>query len=275
MSLSTLSIRRPVFTIVINLVIVLFGIIGYTYLGVREFPSIDPAQISVRTSYAGANADIIESQITEPLEKAINSIDGIRNITSSSNQGSSNINIEFKLEQNLEEAANDVRDKVSQAVRSLPQDIDAPPVVSKADADSDAIISMTVQSDSKNVLELSDYAENVIAERLQTIPGVSTVQIWGQKKYAMRLWLDPARLASFRLTPLDVKQALDRENVELPSGRIEGNQTELVVKTVGKLTTETEFNNLIIANVEDRTVKLQDIGYAVLGPEVEETALKN
>ena len=177
MSLSTLSIKRPVFTIVVNLTIILFGIIGYSYLGVREFPSIDPAQISVRTNYTGANADIIESQITEPLEKAINSIDGIRNITSSSNQGSSNITIEFKLEKNLEEAANDVRDKVSQAVRNLPQDIDAPPVVSKADADSDPIITMTVQSDTKDQLAISDYAENVIAERLQTIPGVSSVKI--------------------------------------------------------------------------------------------------
>ena len=178
MSLSTLSIKRPVFTIVINLLIILFGILGFSYLGVREFPSIDPAVINVRTNYTGANAEIIESQITEPLEKAINSIDGIRNITSSSNQGSSNITVEFKLEKNLEEAANDVRDKVSQAIRSLPQDIDAPPVVSKADADSDAIISMTVQSQSRNALELSDYAENVISERIQTIPGVSSVQIW-------------------------------------------------------------------------------------------------
>ena len=173
MSLSTLSIKRPVLTIVMNLAIILFGVVGFTYLGIREFPSIDPAQISVRTSYTGANADIIESQITEPLEKAINQIDGIRNITSSSNQGSSNITVEFELEKNLEEAANDVRDKVSQAVRSLPQDIDAPPVVSKADDDSEPIITMTVQSDSRDPLELSDYAENVIAERIQTIAGVS------------------------------------------------------------------------------------------------------
>src|SRR5574343_955284 len=207
MSLSTLSIKRPVFTIVINLLIILFGIIGYTFLGVREFPSIDPAQISVRTSYAGANADIIESQITEPLEKAINSIDGIRNITSSSNQGSSNITVEFKLEKNLEEAANDVRDKVSQAVRSLPQDIDAPPVVAKSDADSDAIISMTVQSQTKGLLELSDYAENVIAERIQTIPGVSSVQIWGQKRYSMRIWIDPIKLTSYGVTVQDVRNA--------------------------------------------------------------------
>lgn len=246
MSLSTISIKRPVFTIVINLLIILFGIIGYSYLGVREFPSIDPAQISVRTNYTGANADIIESQITEPLEKAINSIDGIRNITSSSNQGSSNITIEFKLEKNLEEAANDVRDKVSQAIRSLPQDIDAPPVVSKADADSDAIISMTVQSDTKSVLELSDYAENVIAERLQTIPGVSGVQIWGQKRYAMRIWLDPVKLNAYGVTVSDVRIALEKQNVELPSGKLTGANTELTVKTLGNLSSETEFNNIIV-----------------------------
>lgn len=179
MSLSTLSIKRPVLTIVMNVAIIIFGFIGYMFLGVREFPSIDPAQINVRTSYTGANADIIESQITEPLEKAINQIDGIRNISSSSNQGSSNITVEFELEKNLEEAANDVRDKVSQATSSLPQDIDAPPVVSKADSDSEPIITMTVQSATRSPLDLSDYAENVIAERLQTIPGVSTVQIWG------------------------------------------------------------------------------------------------
>lgn len=274
MSLSTVSIKRPVFTIVINLLIILFGIIGYSYLGVREFPSIDPAQISVRTNYTGANADIIESQITEPLEKAINSIDGIRNITSSSNQGSSNITIEFKLEKNLEEAANDVRDKVSQAIRSLPQDIDAPPVVSKADADSDAIISMTVQSDTKSVLELSDYAENVIAERLQTIPGVSGVQIWGQKRYAMRIWLDPVKLNSYGVTVSDVRIALEKQNVELPSGKLTGANTELTVKTLGNLSNETEFNNIIIVANNDKIVRLSDVGRAELGPENLETQFK-
>ena len=229
----------------------------------------------MRTTYTGANADVIESQITEPLEKAINGIAGIRSISSASNLGSSNITVEFNLDADLESAANDVRDKVSQAVRQLPQDIDGLPTVTKSDANSDAILSLTLQSNTRSQLEISDFAENVIAERLQTIPGVSTVQIWGQKKYAMRLWLDPARLASFRLTQLDVKQALDRENIELPSGRIEGNQTELVVKTMGRMTSEEEFNSLIIATSGDRTVRLQDVGYAVLGPEVEETALKN
>ncbi len=274
MSLSTLSIKRPVFTIVINLTIILFGIIGYSYLGVREFPSIDPAQISVRTNYTGANADIIESQITEPLEKAINSIDGIRNITSSSNQGSSIITIEFKLEKNLEEAANDVRDKVSQAIKSLPQDIDAPPVVAKADADSDPIISMTVQSDTKNVLELSDYAENVIAERLQTIPGVSSVQIWGQKRYSMRLWIDPVKLSSYGVTVSDVRTALEKQNVELPSGKLTGANTELTVKTMGNLAKPEEFNNIVISADGNKIVRLSDIGYAELGAENLETQLK-
>jgi len=267
MSLSTTSIKRPVFTIVINLMLILFGLIGYTFLGVREYPSIDPAVVSVRTNYTGANADIIESQITEPLEKAINAIDGIRNISSSSNQGSSNITIEFNLEKDLEEAANDVRDKVSQAVRSLPEDIDAPPVVSKADADAEAIITMTVRSETRNQLDLSDYAENVISQRLQTIPGVSAVQIWGQKRYAMRLWLDPVKLAAYGLTVGDVRTALNRENVELPSGKVTGNNTELVVKTLGNLSNEEQFNDLIVKSDEGKIIRFSDLGTAELGPE--------
>lgn len=275
MSISTLSIKRPVLTIVMNVAIIIFGFIGYTFLGVREFPSIDPAQISVRTNYAGANSDIIESQITEPLEKAINSIDGIRNITSSSNQGSSNITIEFNLEKNLEEAANDVRDKVSQAIRSLPQDIDAPPVVSKADADSEPIITMTVQSASRNPLELSDYAENVIAERLQTIPGVSSVQIWGQKRYAMRLWIDPVKLSSYGVTVAEVRDALDKQNVELPTGKLTGANTELTVKTMGNLSSPEQFNNIIVKSEGDKIVKFSDVGRAELGPENLETKMTN
>ncbi|MDB5119549.1 MAG: Acriflavin resistance protein [Sphingobacteriales bacterium] len=274
MSLSTISIKRPVLAIVMSLVLLLFGVIGFKFLGIREYPSIDPAVVSVRTNYPGANSDIIESQITEPLEKVINSIDGIKNISSSSNQGSSNITVEFNLEKNLEEAANDVRDKVSQAVRNLPKDIDGLPVVSKADANSDAIISMTVQSDKRNQLELSDYAENVISQRLQTIPGVSNIQIWGQKRYAMRIWIDPGKLASYKLTSLDVKNALDRENVELPSGKITGDNTELSVKTLGNLSTEEEFNNLVIQSSGDNIIRLKDVGNAVLGPENEETMLR-
>ncbi|WP_285060032.1 efflux RND transporter permease subunit [Pedobacter ginsengisoli] len=274
MSISTISIKRPVLAIVMNLMLLLFGVIGYTFLGIREYPTIDPTVVSVRTSYPGANSDIIESQITEPLEKVINSIDGVRNISSSSNQGSSNITIEFNLNKDIEAAANDVRDKVSQAARSLPKDIDGTPVVSKADANDDPIIAMTVRSDERNQLELSDYAENVIAERVQTIPGVSGVRIWGQKKFAMRLWINPNKLAAYGLTSQDVVTALDKENVELPSGKITGANTELTVKTLGKLTNEEEFNNLIIKSDSNSVVKFQDIGSAVLGPENEETILR-
>jgi multidrug efflux pump len=252
----------------------LFGFIGYKFLGVREFPSIDPPIVSVRTSYPGANADIIESQITEPLEKAINSIDGIKNISSSSNQGSSVITVEFNLSKDIDEAANDVRDKVAQAVSNLPKDINGLPVVAKADANADAILSMTLKSDTRSQLEVSEYGENVIAQRLQTIPGVSSIQIWGQKRYAMRIWLDPLKLSSYRLTPLDVKTALDRENVELPSGKIAGNTTELTVKTSGNLITEDDFNNLIIKTDGDKMIRLMDIGSANLGPENEETILR-
>lgn len=274
MSISTTSIKRPVLAIVMNLLIVLFGIIGYTFLGVREYPSIDPTIVSVRTSYPGANSDIIESQITEPLEKSINSIDGIRNISSSSNQGTSNITIEFNLDKNIDEAANDVRDRVSQAARTLPKDIDGLPIVSKADANSDPILSMTIQSDKRNTLELSDYAENVIADRIQTIPGVSSVQIQGQRKYSMRIWMDPNKLSAYGLTAQDIVTALDNENVELPSGKITGATTELTVKTMGKLTNEDQFNNLILKSDSNQVVKLKDVGYAVLGAENEETILR-
>src|SRR5215510_11310393 len=222
MNISELSIKRPILTFVMNIMLILFGGIGFTFLGVRDYPAIDPPNINVSTSYSGANSDIIESQITEPLEKAINGIAGIKNITSSSSVGGSNINIEFELGVDMETAANDVRDKVSQAVRQLPQDLTSPPVVSKADANSDHIISMTVQSKSKNSLELTEYANNILVERFQTIPGVSSVSVLGEKKYAMRIWLDPAKMSAYNLTALDVQQALNRENVELPSGKITG-----------------------------------------------------
>ena len=274
MNISELSLKRPVMAIVLNILIVVFGVIGFKFLGVRDYPAIDPPNINVRTSYPGANPDIIESQITEPLEKAINGIAGVKNITSSSNAGASNINVEFELGIDLEAAANDVRDKVSQATRSLPSDLEAPPVVSKADASSDPILSMTVQSFSKNQLELSEWANNVLLERVQTIPGVSGVQIWGEKRYAMRIWFNPERLTAYKLTPLDVQNALFRENVELPSGKISGNATELSVRTFGRLNTEEEFNNIIIKNVNGSDVKVKDIGEAVLGPENEESQLR-
>ena len=274
MNISELSLRRPVLAIVMNIIIVVFGVIGFKFLGVRDYPAIDPPNISVRTSYAGANADIIETQITEPLEKAINGIAGIKNITSSSSNGTSNINVEFDLGVNLEAAANDVRDKVSQAQRSLPPDLEAPPVVTKADASSDAILSMTVQSTTRNPLQITEYANNVLVERLQTIPGVSAIQIWGEKRYAMRIWIDPTKLTAFGLTPGDVQTALARENVELPSGKISGNTTELTVRTFGRLDTEEQFSNVIIKNVNGADVRVRDVAEVVLGPENEETALR-
>lgn len=274
MNLAHLSLRRPVFAIVMNIAIILFGIIGYTFLGVRDYPAIDPPNISVSTSYAGANSDIIESQITEPLEKAINGIAGVKNITSSSSQGRSNINVEFDLGVDLEAAANDVRDKVSRAVRQLPQDIDAPPVVSKADASAQPIIAMTVQSQTRNQLEVTEFATNNLVERLQTIPGVSSVNIWGEKRYAMRIWFDPQKLSAYNLTTTDVQRALQTQSVELPSGKLSGTSMELSLRTFGRLYTEEDFNDLIIKNVNGVNIRLSDVGEAVLGPENIESVMR-
>ena len=269
MNLSELSLRRPVLAMVCSIVIIIFGGIGYKYLGVREYPAIDPAVVNVRTSYVGANSDIIEQQITEPLEKAVNGVPGVKNITSSSSTGSSNITVEFEINVDLERAANDVRDKVSQALGQLPQDIDAPPTVSKADSDSDPIVFLQIQSQSKGLMELTDYAENVVQERLQTISGVSGVNVFG-KRYSMRLWIDPAKLSAYKLTINDIRVALDRENIELPGGKIRGNTTQLIVKTFGKLTTETDFNDLILREDNNGVVRYKDVGFAELGPDNDE-----
>ncbi|NBT16674.1 MAG: efflux RND transporter permease subunit, partial [Chitinophagia bacterium] len=273
MNLSELSIKRPVFAVVCSIVIIIFGFIGYSFLGVREYPAIDPPVVNVRTTYVGANAEIIEQQITEPLEKAVNGVEGVKNITSSSSQGSSNITVEFELGIDLERAANDVREKVSQVAGRLPQDIDAPPTVAKQDSDSDPIVFMQMQSNKRTLLELSDLAENIVQERLQTITGVSGVNIFGQRP-AMRIWFDPVKLSAYKLTIQDVKTALDRENVELPGGKVRGDVTELTVKAYGKLTTEEDFNNLIVRQTEGNIIRLKDIGYAIIGPENEESVTR-
>ncbi|MDX2196284.1 MAG: efflux RND transporter permease subunit [Cytophagales bacterium] len=267
MNISELAIKRPVLATVANIILILFGIIGFTYLGVREYPAIDPPIISVATAYSGANAQIIESQITEPIEKAVNGIPGIKNIASSSSVGSSNITIEFTLESNLDNAANDVRDKVSQALRSLPQDLEAPPIVTKADANSDFIIIMAVQSPTKGLLELSDFAENVLQSKLQTIPEVSNVAIYGQKRPAMRIWLLPDRLNAYSIAVNDIITALNKENIEMPSGKIYGNSTELTIRTLGRFTTEDDFRNLIIKQDNKGIVKLGDVANVEIGPE--------
>ncbi|HQZ43082.1 MAG TPA: efflux RND transporter permease subunit, partial [Flavobacteriales bacterium] len=273
MNIGTVSINRPVLASVISIIIVLFGIIGFGYLGVREYPSVDPPVITVTTNYVGANADIVESQITEVLEEQINGIAGIRNLTSVSADGRSTITVEFELDVDLEAAANDVRDRVSGSLRDLPADVD-PPIVAKSDADSSPIVAMTVQSDQRNLLELTQIANDIFKERLQTIPGVSNIRIWGEKKFSMKLQLDPVKMAGFQVTPIDVRNALNRENVELPSGRIEGFNTELSIRTSGRLTTEEEFNDLIIREEEGRVVRLRDIGLAELRPENERSLLR-
>ena len=273
MSLSSISIRRPVLAIVMSIVIVLFGIIGYTFLGVREYPSIDPPIITVSTNYVGANADVIESQVTEPLEEQINGIAGIRSLTSVSRDGRSSITVEFDVSIDLEAAANDVRDRVSIARSRLPQDID-PPTVSKADADAIPIIFLNIKSDKRNLLALTDIAQNIFKERLQTIPGVSQINIWGERRYSMRLWMDPAKLAAYEITPLDIRNALNRENIELPSGRIEGNNTELTVRTLGRLVSVNDFNDLIIKESNNGIVRFKDLGHAELYPENDRSLLR-
>lgn len=265
MNISELSIRRPVLATVFTLIILIFGAIGYLYLGVREFPSVDNPIISVSCSYPGANADVIENQITEPLEQNINGIPGIRSLTSVSQQGNCRITVEFELSVDLETAANDVRDKVSRAQRYLPRDCD-PPTVSKADADARPILMVAIQSDKRSLLELSEIADLTVKEQLQTIPEVSSVQIWGEKRYCMRLWLDPIKMAGYGITPMDVKQALDRENVELPSGSIEGNTVELSIRTMGQMHSTEEFNDLIVKSTGNSTIRLSDIGRAELSP---------
>ncbi|NML65588.1 efflux RND transporter permease subunit [Hymenobacter sp. RP-2-7] len=274
MNISELSLKRPVLATVINLLLLLFGGVGFSFLALRDYPAIDPPIISVTTSYTGANADVIENQITEPLEKQINGIPGIRSITSSSSLGSSNITVEFNLGVDLEAAASDVRDKVGQGVRSLPQDIDAPPVVAKSDANSDNILILAVQSRTKSLLELSDFAENNLQQRFQTINGVSAINIFGQQRYAMRLWLDPAQMDAYQVSFTDVQNALNAENVEVPAGKIYGGQTELTIRTMARFSTEQQFRDLILRENAQGIVRLGDVARVVLGPETYEQSWK-
>lgn len=272
-SLSSISVDRPVLAIVMSLVIIIFGVIGFTFLGVREYPSVDPPIITVATNYTGANAEVIESQITEPLEESINGIAGIKSLTSVSRDGRSTITVEFGLDVDLEAAANDVRDRVSRAIRNLPTDTD-PPVVTKADADSQPIVFLNVRSEKRSLLEVSALADNIFKERFQTIKGVSEVRIWGEKRYSMRIWMDPDLLSAYRLTPVDVLNAIEANNVELPSGMVEGNVTELTVRTKGRLNDPDEFNNLIIKEESNNVVRLKDVARAELGAENLRTILK-
>lgn len=273
MNLASISINRPVLATVMSIVLVIFGIIGFNYLGVREFPSVDPPIITVTTNYPGANADIIESQITEPLEESINEVQGIRTMTSVSSDGRSTITVEFELSSDMDAAANDVRDKVAAAVRNLPPDAD-PPIVAKSDADAETIFSLTVQSESKSLLELTEMGANIFKERLQTVSGVSKINIWGEKRYSMKLMLEPLKMAGLGVTPADIRNALQLQNVELPSGRVDGEEVELTIRTFGRLTTEEEFDQLIIAERDGKIIRLNDIGRAELRPLNERSILR-
>ncbi|HVV03033.1 MAG TPA: efflux RND transporter permease subunit, partial [Puia sp.] len=274
MNISELSLKRPVLATVMNLMIILFGVVGYNFLAVRDYPAIDPPIITVNTNYTGANPDIIESQITEPLEKQINGIPGIRTISSTSNLGSSYITVEFNLGVDLEAAASDVRDKVGQAQRGLPLDIDAPPVVTKADANSDYILILAVQSRTKSLMELSDYADNVLQQQLQTIAQVSSVNVFGDKSYSMRIWLDQDKMNAYGIAYNDISTAMNTENVELPPGKIYGNNTELTIKTLGRLTTEKDFRDVILREDSTGIVRLSDVARVELGPQNEEQSWK-
>lgn len=274
MSLSEISIRRPVLSVVMSLIIVLFGITGFSFLGVREYPAVDPPIVTVQTNYPGANPDVVSSQITEPLEQVINGISGIRTLSSESRQERSTITVEFTLDSDLDTAANDVRDRVARAARSLPED-SSPPVVEKADADSSPILFLSMVSDSRDILQVSDIADRVVRERMETIPGVSSVRIFGEKRYAMRLWMDPVKLAAHQLTTADIQAALNSQNIDVPSGRIEGTSTELSLRTLGRLSTPAEFDQLILKQVNGRQITFADVGYAELGPENFRTGLKS
>src|SRR5579872_1688111 len=274
MNISELSLKRPVLATVMNLILILFGVVGYNFLAVRDYPAIDPPIITVQTNYTGANPDLIASQITEPLEKNINGIPGIRTISSTSTLGSSSITVEFNLGVDLEAAASDVRDKVGQAQRALPLDIDAPPVVTKSDANADFILILTVQSRTKSLMELSDYAENVLQQQLQTIDQVSAVNVFGDKTYSMRIWLDQDKMNAYGVAYNDIATAMNNENVELPPGKIYGNNTELTIKTLGRLTTEKDFRDVILREDSSGIIRVSDVARVELGPQSPEQSWK-
>jgi multidrug efflux pump len=272
-SLYDLSVRRPVFATVMSLAILIGGAIGYTQLGVREYPIVQTPVISVTTSLRGANAAVIETQVTEPIEESVNAIDGIRSITSISNQGRSTVRVEFDLGADLDAAAADVRDRVSRVRGRIPDEVEEP-VISKSNADGDPVIFLNLSSTQYDLLELSEIADNFFAERLQTIDGVASVDIWGEKRYAMRLWMDPTALAAYGLTPGDVQRAVQTQNVELPGGLIEGDQVELTIRPLTRLSTPEEFENLVLRSDGTTLVRFRDVGRVELAAQNQRTILK-
>jgi multidrug efflux pump len=273
MFLPELSIKRPVLATVMSLLIILVGVISFLRLTVREYPRIDTPVVSVRTVYKGASPQVIESQVTQPLEDSISGIEGVKSIKSVSREEVSQITVEFVLERDSDAAANDVRDRVARARGRLPDEVDEP-IIAKIESDAQAIIWLRLFSERHGALEISDYADRYVVDRLKTLPGVASVIIGGERRYAMRLWLDRERLAAYALTPQDVEEALRRQNVEVPSGRIESSSREFTVLSETDLRTPEEFNRIIIREVNNYPVRLRDVGRAELGAQDERNIVR-
>jgi multidrug efflux pump len=270
MKLSDISIERPVFATVMSLVVAVFGLLALLRLPVREYPDIDPPVVSVTTFYRGASPAVVETEITDVLEETLATLEGVKQMTSSSREQGSVVTIEFELSRNVDEAANDVRDKVSRIRGRLPVEAEDP-VVSRVDVNAQPVLWLGLSSDRHTSLELSDLADRVLKERLQRLPGVGGVFIGGERRYAMRVWLDPMRMAAYGLTPVEVERAIRSANAELPGGRVEGDQREFAVRTVGELTTPDEFAAIIVRQSADNPVRLRDVASVTVGAEDERT----
>src|SRR5512132_4376244 len=265
MQLTEICIKRPVFATVLSLVILLIGMISYTRLSVREYPRIDEPVVSVSTTYRGASAEVVESQVTKPLEDSLAGIEGVELMTSQSRSETSRINVRFSLKRDPDSAAADVRDKVARARGKLPDTIDEP-IIAKVEADSQPVIYISVEAGGQSALEASDYVKRYIQPRLSVLPGAADVRIFGERQVSMHVDLDRTRLAAYRLTVQDVEDAIRRQNAEIPAGRIESQQREFTVVAETDLRTAEQFANIIVANVAGYPVRIRDVANAVVAP---------
>ncbi len=273
MKISDLSIRRPVFASMVSTALVLFGVIGYSRLSVREYPDVDPPIVSVSTELTGANPQVVESAVTDILEEELSTVQGLRTLTSSSQEGFSNITLEFNLDRDVEAAAQDVRDKVARVRGRLPEDV-REPVVAKEEADANPFFWLALSGENYDLLQLSDIGDRLVKQRLQTLPGVGSARIYGERRFSMRVWLSASELTARGLTVQDVQQAIRTRNVEVPAGRIESERREFTVRSLGELKSPTEFANLVVSSQRGQLVKLQDLGRVELGAEDERSALR-
>ena len=274
MLISDLSVRRPVLATVVSLVVVVLGVVGYSRLGVREFPDIEPPTVSVETNYPGAAAVTVETRVTQVVEDAVSGVEGIKSISSSTSDGRSNVTIEFVAERDVEAAANDVRDRVSRILQDLPEEVDPPEVV-KVDSGSDAVYWLNLASPVHNEMELTDYADRFIVDQLSTVPGVARIRVGGGSRYAMRIWLDRQALAATNVTAGDIERALRAENVELPAGRVESSRREFTVRVQRGYRTAEDFGRLVVGRGRDgHLVRLRDVAKVALGPSNDRTTFR-